>query len=108
MYEKKYHKYKNKYLTFKYKTQSAGNSHLQAKTYLTHDNGGRPFKCIILDKNTIQIYRQSYDTNSEDKYDDNPSLTFKPKHIFIGKSPLNKMTKCSGGHGPEFDGNTYY
>jgi len=29
-----------------------------------------------------------------------------PKKIFIGKSPLNKMTEYSGGHGPDFDGNS--
>lgn len=33
-------------------------------------------------------------------------MTFKPDKIFIGKSPLNSMTEFSGGHGPEFDGNS--
>lgn len=31
---------------------------------------------------------------------------FKPKKVFVGKSPLNKMTEFSGGYGKKFDGNT--
>jgi hypothetical protein len=28
------------------------------------------------------------------------------KKVFVGKSPLNRMTKFSGGHGPAWDGNS--
>lgn len=78
------------------------------KEYLIHDNGGRPFKCIIEDKHTIHIYKQSgYDEKLEEVlYEKTPVLTFHPKKIFIGKSPLNEMTEFSGGHGPDFDGNS--
>lgn len=42
----------------------------------------------------------SFDTSTPVFKDDSP------ERIFIGKSPLNGMTKFSGGHGPEFDGNS--
>ncbi|AYV75226.1 MAG: hypothetical protein Terrestrivirus1_100 [Terrestrivirus sp.] len=80
-----------------------------AKVYHTHDNGGRPFKIEISpNKKSVNIYKlddsnSDADTTSEEY---NFALTFNPKKIFIGKSELNKMTEFSGGHGPEFDGNT--
>lgn len=33
-------------------------------------------------------------------------LTVRPKRVFVGHSPLNAMTKFSGGHGPKFLGNS--
>jgi hypothetical protein len=78
------------------------------KKYHIHDNGGRPFECVIENKHTINIHRQTDCDQKTNKiiYEKNPSLTFHPKKIFVGKSPLNKMTEFSGGHGPKFDGNT--
>ena len=97
MYQKKYLKYKNKYMQLKYGGRAI---------YMIHDNGGRPFKCVI-DRNSISIYKQKQrDSNNENTYEEKPSLIFHPERIMIGRSPLNSMTKFSGGHGPEFDGNT--
>lgn len=89
----------------KYKIQNAG---AKTKTYMIHDNGGRPFKCVILNEHTIHIYKQSNYNNESDEmvYEKKPVLVFHPKKIFIGKSPFNKMTKFSEEYGPEFDGNT--
>lgn len=104
MYKTKYFKYKNKYLNFKSKLQTQNGG---AETYYIHDNGGKPLKCIIENENTILIHKQKdFDSDEIIIYEMEPSLKFHPKKIFIGKSPLNKMTEFSGGHGPEFDGNT--
>ena len=39
---------------------------------------------------------------------DQPSISFQPKHIFIGKSKVCEMTEFSGGgdNNSDFDGNT--
>jgi len=66
--------------------------------YKIHDNGGRPFKCVIDNKN-IRIY------NNYDK-DKDPFLQFQFEKIFIGKSPLSELTDFSEGYGPDFDGNS--
>ncbi|AYV80801.1 MAG: DNA ligase [Harvfovirus sp.] len=65
-------------------------------TYSIHDNGGTPFNVIITD-NIVRVHITDERT---------PILTLHPKKIFIGKSPLIKMTKHSGDHGPDFDGNS--
>lgn len=104
MYQEKYMKYKNKYLELKSKIQIQ-NGDAKTKAYLIHDNGGRPLKCVI-DKDTIYVHKQNDHESDEVVYDKKPSLIFHPKEIYIGKSPLNKMTEFSGGYGPEFDGNT--
>jgi hypothetical protein len=74
------------------------------KYYLTHDNGGRPF-CVYVDEsqNEVHIYKSS-NSNNEDYAVHIGSYKF--FQIFIGLSPLNKMTEFSGGHGPDFDGNS--
>lgn len=103
MYQAKYWKYKNKYMMLKSKMQKD-----DTQTYFIHDNGGRPFKCVVIENNQkIQIYKQS-DNNESDElvYEEKPALIFQPKRILVGKSPLNKMTEFSGGYGPDFDGNT--
>lgn len=64
--------------------------------YITHDNGGRPFKVIIND-NDVSVYNN--ETN-EFLFEKNV------EKVFIGKSPKNKMTTFSGGHGKKFDGNS--
>ncbi len=40
------------------------------------------------------------------KYEDKSFLEYKPEKVFVGKSPLNGMTRLSGGHGKAFDGNS--
>jgi len=82
---------------------------VETKTYETHDNGGRPFK-VVVSGNNVNVFREDcdgydYDDNTN-KYDNNPSFTFEPTQIFIGKSSYNRMTAFSGGHGSEFDGNS--
>lgn len=66
--------------------------------YKIHDNGGRPFKCVIDDK-IIKIY------NNYEK-DRDPILQFQFEKIFIGKSPLIDLTRAGKGYGPHFDGNS--
>src|SRR5437867_3982873 len=84
------------------------------ETYLIHDNGSRPFKVVINklndnDYSNIQVYKVIKDGNDDDnefQYETTPILTFQSKFIFIGKSPLNQMTKfcVCGGYGSKFDG----
>ncbi|AYV85386.1 MAG: DNA ligase [Satyrvirus sp.] len=72
------------------------------KTYKIHDNGGRPFKVVIY-KNNVLVFRRH---KRKDKYESDPILAYDAERIFVGTSPLNKMTEFSGGHGPKFDGNS--
>lgn len=65
--------------------------------YLTHDNGGNPYKVIINNK-TVSVY---------DNYKNILLFTFTPETIFIGKSLENEMTTFSDGFGSEFDGNSF-
>jgi len=92
-----------------------------ATTYYTHDNGGRPFLMYILeaqepreDRETqkVRIYKIPKETHyfveddiSHDYYVELVA-EYDAVNIFIGHSPLNDITKFSGGHGPRFDGNT--
>jgi hypothetical protein len=85
------------------------------KQYLIHDNGGRPY-LVKLDKSVADIY--TYDKNAEvyDKHGNEKPITkkdytilvksYKYKTAHVGSSPLNEMTKFSGGHGRKFHGNT--
>lgn len=72
-------------------------------TYYTHDNGGRPFKVVVVKEN-VKIYKRTRIHVNE--YDDTPIFEYQPEKIFIGKSLENKMTKYSGGCRPDFDGNS--
>ena len=80
-----------------------------SKKYYIHDNGGRPFLVYVFPKKNnnimVIIYSQLYDENKND-YDKNFVKTYYCEQVFIGKSPLNKMTEFSGGHGKNFDGNS--
>lgn len=74
--------------------------------YYIHDNYGRPFK-VIINKKNVKIYKEiETDLNEKNKYEQNSFLSFDAKEIFIGKSPLNNMTKLNGAYGPRCDGNT--
>ena len=75
--------------------------------YYTHDNGGRPFKVVIDEKDIcadVYIYKSINDT---DDYYKNPILIISPIHVFIGESPENAMTSYSGCYGDEFKGNSF-
>ena len=78
------------------------------KTYYTHDNGGRPFK-VTINRNIVKVYKQNPppNWNSIPTYEDNPSYTYSPSKIFVGKSPRIRMTEFSGGYGREFGGNSF-
>jgi len=76
-------------------------------TYKTLDNGGYPFKCIIYENNTVNVHKGNYlEEEGDVSYEKEVTYKFDAKDVFIGKSPLNKMTKFSGGHGDEWDGNS--
>lgn len=70
--------------------------------YLIHHNGSRPYKVVIDKEKNVNVYKYK----SEDDYEDKIYKTYKPNKIFVGKSPKNKMTIFSGGHGKKFDGNS--
>jgi hypothetical protein len=82
------------------------------KHYLIHDNGGRPFLVYISPKKRVDIYIKDESIKyQEEEYGKIYTYTklvksYKCKKVYIGKSPLNEMTKFSGGHGSKFDGNT--
>ncbi len=104
--------YHNKYIKYKHKYMSLKNIQLgdikSDPVYYTHDNGGRPYKVQIENDNKVYVYKNNgYDEEKDGNiYDTNPIATFDAKKVFVGKSPLNGMTEFSGGHGPEFDGNS--
>ena len=71
-------------------------------TYYVIDNGGRPFKVDIDDKN-VTIYKEKI----QNKYYKKPLMIFENvEKIFIGKSPLNAMTKKCNTYSKKFDGNS--
>ena len=88
-------------------------NHPNSKSYLIHDNGGRPF-LVYISKNEVNIYTypdKKYYISNEDKtkkwtYIDKIATYKNPIKIFIGKSPRTKMTEFSGGIGKKFDGNS--
>lgn len=73
------------------------NTSIMKKIYKIHDNGGRPFQVKIYDNTQVKIHKRNNQL---------PFVEYTPEKIFIGKSPLNKMTEFSGGHGSYFDGNS--
>ena len=76
---------------------------MPTKIYYIHDNGGRPFKVVIKNREVL-VYKQLFDADIN--YDNKPLMRFIPTKIFIGKSPINRMTKFSLGYGDDFDGNS--
>jgi hypothetical protein len=82
------------------RSKSRSTSRVKSQTWLTHDNGGRPFK-VVIRSNKALIY---------DNYSKEASkpllLEFEISDHIIGKSPRTPQTLFSGGHGPKFDGNS--
>ena len=77
------------------------------KTYLIHDNGGRPFKVLINEYVSIYKYKGYNEKADKRIYSKKPIIILKNiENIFIGKSHKNEMTKNSGGYGSDFDGNS--
>ncbi len=89
------------------------NKYRNCKKYFIHHNYSNPFLVYVC-KNNVDIYGKSNKYYIDDQiYKSNfPWMyinlikSYKPLKIFIGKSPINKMTKFSKGYGPKFDGNT--
>jgi hypothetical protein len=84
--------------------------HKGCKKYLTHDNGNRPFLVCIKDTE-VSIYKipettYQYDKNIKDYHYTDLIKKYTTIEIFIGKSPMNDMTRFSGGFGPKFTGNS--
>lgn len=84
------------------------------KTYFTISNGSRPYLVYIKDKN-VAIYNipENFEMDDSEYYTNNAKWMYinlvkkyKANKIFIGKSPLIKMTDFSGGYGKDYDGNT--
>jgi hypothetical protein len=83
------------------------------EVFETHDNGGRPFQVEILRRDyqsgfqgNVKVYKNTY---RDDTGFDKSQPVFEAANlekVFVGKSPLNAMTESSGGHGPDFDGNS--
>jgi hypothetical protein len=86
--------------------------------YDIHDNGGCPFRVRVRGP-WLDIFRDPLDYEAPPEEDDTSDYEAPPveqrrapdhsvlyKQLFIGKSPATRMTRYSGGHGPEFDGNT--
>ena len=71
-------------------------------TYYIHSNHTKPYKVIVQDKSVEVFFRIQKDT----KFIEHLILKSNYDEIFIGKSPLNKMTTYSGDYGKKFDGNT--
>lgn len=81
---------------------------MPALRYQTHDNGGRPFTVEIDRDQVVKIYRNIYDEKTETiEMAPDPFLTYRPSKVWVGRSPFNRMTSFSGGHGPRFDGNSF-
>ena len=76
-------------------------------TYHIHDNGGKPFKVVVDNKNKIAtIYKQDMAIEDDFAYEPKQSMKIKFIKIFVGNSPRTKMTEISGGFGPIFNGNS--
>jgi len=79
--------------------------------YLTLDNGGQAFKVCYNDQR-FWVFKPNVALDDEGYDDENVVhglLAVKPTkytRAFVGRSPKNRMTKSSGGHGAKFDGNS--
>jgi hypothetical protein len=83
-------------------------------TFLTHDNGGRPFKVVIdTVKRTAEIFKYDFEELKEqgilrptNRHYTIPVYSLRFQKAWIGTSPKIPMTVFSGGFGPQFRGNT--
>lgn len=79
----------------------------KVKKYKIWDNGGTPFH-VYVSGTRVEIYKVHYDLDTDTQTQDTkPCLVFEHvQQVFIGKSPLNAMTRFSGGYGRNLDGNS--
>lgn len=91
--------------------RAVGNLHSTSGKYDIHDNYGRPWTVYVTYDIRVGICNVLVHRNSHGDFN-NPGITqilvhtYEAKDVFIGKSPINRTTTFSGGHGPEFDGNS--
>lgn len=79
-----------------------------AQEYLILDNYSYSYK-VIIGSESVQVHKLEYGDHSNLLTDYTLGqlvLDTQVSKVFVGKSPLIPMTEFSGGHGPEFDGNT--
>lgn len=75
--------------------------------YQTHDNGARPFRVFVDEKDKVAVITLITPTEfANECYPFVVNKRFPFQKVWIGKSPLNEMTEFSRGHGPKFDGNS--
>jgi hypothetical protein len=75
--------------------------------YLTHDNGGRPFRVEINKKENIITVFVNYKFKPFDEIFNKKVFSSKYQKIWIGKSPKNKMSTLSNStYARKFDGNS--
>lgn len=75
------------------------------KSYLIHNNREIPF-CVYVSPEEKEVVVYAKDCELCGLHVRHIE-SFKPKKIFVGKSPKNSMTEYSGAFGPDFDGNTF-
>lgn len=79
--------------------------------YKTLDNGATSY-FVLVKNNHVLVYGMTMDVIlkssklDEKEYFIDLVKEYEPLEIFIGKSPLNKMTDFSGGHGDKWNGNS--
>jgi hypothetical protein len=92
------------------KHKSKRNNKTVKGNYITQYNGGYPYLVNIMSNNVkISVIGPDFLWEDDPKPNDYTKLIKEYKNvkqIFIGKSPVIKMTKSSGGHGKRWDGNT--
>jgi hypothetical protein len=86
--------------------------------YNVHFNGGTVYQVEYTKSEKLIIWGPGEDDFEDDEddfdnveYDEDVEFTqeikvYKPTRVFIGKSPMNAMTRFSGGYGDNWDGNT--
>jgi len=78
----------------------------EPSVYYTHDNGGRPFKVDVAGDIRVFLETGFDEKTQKTTYATEPAHTFAAERVFVGQSGFNDMTAFSGGHGPDFDGNS--
>lgn len=84
-------------------------------TFLTHDNGGRPFKVVINpEKRIAEIFKYDYEelmkqgiTQPAKRHYTVPVFSLRFTKVWVGASPKIPMTIYSKGYGPQFRGNSF-